>query len=180
MTIYSLVVLLSQLEPVHCSMSSSNCCFLTCLQISQDAGNVVWYSHLFKNFPRFTVIHTDKGFGVVNEAWVDVFLESSCFFYDLTDVGNVIYDSSDFSKSTLDIWEFLVHILLKPSVENFDHCFASMWNECHCAVVWTFFGTVLFWGLKWKLTFSSPVSTAGFSKFTGNLTPPLWQKAKRN
>ena len=80
MTIYSLEVLLSYLEPVCCSMSSSNCCFLTCIQISQEAGQVVWYSHLSQNFPPFIVIHTVKGFGIVNKAEIDVFLELSCFF----------------------------------------------------------------------------------------------------
>ena len=79
----------SYLEPVCCSMSSSNCCFLTCLQISQEAGQVVWYSHLFQNFPQFVVIHTVKGFGIFNEAEVDVFLEFSCFFYDPADVGSL-------------------------------------------------------------------------------------------
>ena len=76
----------SYLEPVCCSMSSSNCCFLICIQISQEAGQVVWYSHLLKNFPQFVVIHTVKGFGIVNEAKVDAFLEFSFFFYDPTDV----------------------------------------------------------------------------------------------
>ena len=86
MTIYSLDVLLSLfgnsllLEPVCCPMTSSNCCFLTCIQVSQEAGRVVWYSHLFKNFPQFVVIHTVKGFGIVNEAEVDDFLLLSCFF----------------------------------------------------------------------------------------------------
>ena len=82
------------LGPVCCSMSSSNCCFLTCIQISQEAEQVVWYSHLFKNFPRFVVIHTVKGFGVVTKAEVDVFLKLSCFFSDPTDVGNLISGSS--------------------------------------------------------------------------------------
>ena len=100
------------LEPVHYSMSCSNCCFLTCIQISQKAGKVVWYSHLLKNFPQFVVIHTVKGFGIVNKAEVDVFLDLSCFFDDPTDVGNLISDSSAFSKSRLNIWKFLVHILL--------------------------------------------------------------------
>src|SRR5574337_2061725 len=95
------------LEPVCCSMSGSNCCFLTCIQISQEAGKVVWYSHLLKNFPQFVVIHTVKGFGIVNEAKVDVFLEFSSFFYDPTDVGNLIYASSAFPKSSLNIWKFM-------------------------------------------------------------------------
>ena len=83
MTVYSLVTLLSQFEPVCCSMSSSNCCFLTCKQVSQETGKVVWYSYLFKTFPQLIVIHTVKGFCIVNEAEVDVFLEVSCFLYDL-------------------------------------------------------------------------------------------------
>ena len=82
---------------------------------------MVWYSHLLKNFPQCVVIHTVKGFGVVNEVEVDVFLELSCFFDDPADVGNLIFGSSAFSKSSLNIWKFLVHILLKPSLENFEH-----------------------------------------------------------
>ena len=96
------------LEPVHCSVSGSNCCFLTCIQVSQEAGEVVWYSNLFKNCPQFVVIHTVKGFGIVKKAEVDVFLELSCFFYDPADVGNLICGSSAFSKSSLNIWKFLV------------------------------------------------------------------------
>ena len=88
------------LEPVCCSMSGSSYCFLTCIQISQEAGQVVWYSHLLKNFPQFVVIYTVKGFGVINKAEVDVFLEFSCFFYDPTNVGNLISASSAFSKSS--------------------------------------------------------------------------------
>ena len=85
---------------------------------------MVWYSHLFQNFPQFAVIHTVKDFSVVNEA--DVFLEFSCFFYDLADVGNLISGSSAFSKSSLYIWKFSVQVLLKPSLETFEHYFASM------------------------------------------------------
>ena len=129
----------SYLEPVCCSMSSSNCCFLTCIQVSQEAGQVVWYSHLFQNFPQFSVIHTVKGFGVVNKTEVDIFLELSCFFNDPADVGNLISGSSAFSKTRLNIWKFTVHILLKPGLENFEHYFTSMWDECNCEVVWIFF-----------------------------------------
>ena len=92
------------LEPVHCSMSSSNCFGLTCIQVSQEAGKVVWYSHLFKNCPQSFVIHTIKGFSMVNETEVDVFLEFSIFFYDATDVGNLLSGFSAFSKSSLNIW----------------------------------------------------------------------------
>ena len=84
-------------------MSSSNCCFLTCIQVSQEAGYVAWYSHLFKNFPQFVVIHTVKGFGKVNKAEVDVFLELSCFFGDPVDVGNLTSGSSAFSKTSLNL-----------------------------------------------------------------------------
>ena len=107
-------------------MSSSNCCFLTCIQISQEAGQVVWYSHLLMNCPQFVVIHTVKGFGIVNKADVDVFLELSCFFHDSPIVGNLISGSSAFSKSSLTIWKFMVHILLKPGLENFEHYFTSV------------------------------------------------------
>ena len=144
MTIYNLDIVLSWLEPVCCSMSSSDSCFLACIQVSQEAGKVVWYSHVFKNFPQFVVIHTVKGFGVVNKPEVDVFLELSCFFCNPTDVGNVIYGSSAFSKSSLNIWKFSIHVLLKPHFENFEHYFASVWEECNCVVVWTFFGLNIF------------------------------------
>ena len=130
-------------EPVRCSVSGSKCCFLTCIQVSQEAGKVVWYPHLLKNFPQFVVIHTVKGFSVVSE--VDVFLDFPCFFYSPVYVGNLISDSSAFSKSSLYIWKFLVHILLKPTLKDFEYYLASMWNECNCVVVWTFFGTVLLW-----------------------------------
>ena len=120
-------------------MSSSNCCFLTCIQISQEAVNVVWYSHIFKNFPQFVVIHTVKGFSVINEAEVDIFLELSCIFYGPVDVGNLISSTSAFSKFSLNIWKLSVHGLLKPCLENFEHYFGSMWDECNCAVVWAFF-----------------------------------------
>jgi len=87
---------------------------------------MVWYLHLFKNFPQFVVIHTVKGFGAVNKPEVDVFLELSCFFHDSTDVGNLISGLSAFSKTSLNIWKFMVHILLKPGLENFEHYFASL------------------------------------------------------
>ena len=132
------------LEPVCCSVSSSNCCFLTCIQVSQEAGQVVWYSNLFKNFPQFIVIHTVKGFGIVNKAEIDVFLVHSCFFDDPMDVGNLISGSSAFPKTSLNIWNFTVHILLKPGLENFEHYFTSVWDECSCAVVWAFFALPFF------------------------------------
>ena len=111
----------SYLEPACCSMSSSNCCFLTCIQVSQEAGQMVWYAHLFQNFPQFIVIHTVKVFVIVNKAEIYVFLELSCFFDDPSDVGNVISDSSAFSKTSLNIWKFVVNVLLKLGLENFEH-----------------------------------------------------------
>ena len=140
------------LEPLCCSMSISNCCFLTCVQ---EAGKVVWYAHLLKNFPQFVVIHTVKGFGIVNKAEVDVFLELSCFFDDPTDVGNLTSGSSAFSKSSLNIWKFMIHVLLKPGLENFEHYFTSVWDECNCVVVWTFFGIVFLW--DWNENWPFPV-----------------------
>ena len=131
MTIYSLDVLLFL--------------FGTCIQISQEACQVVWYSHLFQNFPQFIVIHTVKGFGIFNKAEIGVFLEPSCFFNHPMDVGNLISGSSAFSKSSLNIWKFSVHVLLKPRLENFQLYFASVRHECNCVVVWTFFGIAFLW-----------------------------------
>jgi len=106
-----------------------------------------------KNFPEFVVIHTVKGFGIVNKAEVNVFLELSCFFYDPTDVGILISGSSVFSKSSLNIWKFTVHVLLKPGLENFEHYFSSVWDECNCAIVWTFFGIAFLWYWNENWTF---------------------------
>ena len=154
MAVYSLDLLLSQfwtcpLFPVWF------CCFLSWIQVSQEAGKVVWCSYLFKDFPQFVVIHTVKGFDVVNKAEIDVFLELSCFFDDPTDAGSLISGSSVFSKSCLNIWKFMVHVLLKPCLKNFEHYFASMWDECNCMVVWTFFDIVILW--DWNENWSFPV-----------------------
>ena len=101
---------------------------------------MVWFSHLFTNFPQFVVIHRVKDFSIVNEAVVDVFLEFHCFFYAPADFGNVISCSSVFSKSIFNIWKLLIHVLLKPSLENFEHFFASEGDESYCAVVGAFCG----------------------------------------
>ena len=103
---------------------------------------MVWYAHLFQNFPQFIVIHTVKGFGIVNKAEIDVFLELSCFFDDPADVGNLISGSSASSKNSLNIWKFTVHVLLKPGLENSEHYFTSMCDECNCVAVWAFFVVV--------------------------------------
>ena len=118
----------SHLEPVCCSMSSSNCCFLTCIQVSQEAGQVVWYSHLIQNFSQFIVIHTVKGFGIVNKTEIDIFLEFSCFFNDPADVGNLISGSSAFSKSSLNIsWRNLSIILLVCEMSAIVWWFEHSW-----------------------------------------------------
>ena len=101
------------------------------------------------------MIHTVKGFGIVNKAEIDVFLELSCFFHGPAGVGNLISGSSAFSKTSLNIWKFMVHKLLKPGLENFEHYFASVWDECNCAVVWTFFGIALLW--DWNENWLFPV-----------------------
>ena len=145
----------SYLEPVCCSMTSSNCCFLTCIQVSQEAGQVVWYSRLFQNFPQFIVIHTAKGFGIVNKAEIDVFLEVSCFFGDPMDVGNLISGSSAFSKTSLNISKFTVHMLLKPGLDNVKHYFTSVWDECNCAAFWAFFSIAFLW--DWNENWPFPV-----------------------
>ena len=120
-TLYSLDVLLSQ-NGTSFFVSNPNCCFLTCIQVSQEAGKVVCYSYLLKKFPQFVVFHSVKGFSVVNEA--DVFLKFICFFFDPKDVGNSIFVSSAFSKSSLNTFK-LFHGLLKPDLENVEHYFAS-------------------------------------------------------
>ena len=107
------------LETVHCSMPGSNYCFLTCIQISQEVGQMLWHSHPFKNFPQFVVLHAVKDFNSVNEAEVDVFLQLSWFCGDPTDVGNLISGSSALSKSSLSIWNFMVHVLLKAWLGGF-------------------------------------------------------------
>jgi len=121
------------------------------------------------------VIHTVKGFGVVNKLEVDVFLELLCFFNDPTDVGNLISGSSAFSKSSLNIWKFLVHVLLKPHLENFKHSFASFWDECNCAVVWKFFVIAFLWDWNENWPFPVPEATAEFSKCAGMLSEALSQ-----
>ena len=157
-------------EPVCCSTANSNCCFLTCLQVFREAGTVIWYSHLFKNFP-VCGIHTAKGFNVINEAEVDVLLEFSCFFYDPTDAGNLISGSSAFSKST---WT--------SGSSQFTYCWrlGEFWALLCWHVRWVqLCGSLsVLWhclslGLEWKRTFSSPVATAEFSQFAGILSAAL-------
>ena len=155
MTYTALTYSFPHLEPVCCSMSSFNSCFLTSIQISQEASKVVWYSHLFKNLTQYIMIHTVKGFGIVSKAEIDVFLELSCLFCDPTDVGNLISGSSAFSKSSVNIWKFMIYVLLKPDLENFEHHFASMWDERNCVVVWAFFGIAFLW--NWNENWPFPV-----------------------
>jgi len=134
-------------------MSGPNCCFLTCIQISQEGGKAVRYSHLSKNLTLLW--STVKGFGIVNKAEVYAFLELYCFFYDPTDAGNLISCSSVFSTSSLNIWKFLVHVLLKPHLENFQHYLACVWDEYNCAVVWKFFCIAFLW--DWNENWPFPV-----------------------
>ena len=119
-------------------MSGSNCCFLIWIQVSQEAGKVFWYSHLLQNFP--VCCDPVKGFSIVNEARVDVFLEFPSFLYETAKFLNLISGSSAFSKSNLYIWKFSVHVLLKPNLKDFEHYLASMWNEHSWMRVWTFLG----------------------------------------
>ena len=137
-------------------MSSSNYCFLTCIQVSLEAGQVVWYSHLSQNFPQFLVIHTVKGFGIVNKAEVDAFLELSCFFHDPADVGNLTSGSSAFLNpawASGNSW-FKYYWSQVLTFENFDHYFASVWDKCNCAVVWAFFGIAFLWDRNENWPFS--------------------------
>ena len=158
----------SYLEPVCCPMSSSNCCFLSHIQISQE---VVWCSHLFKNFPHFVVIHRVKGLSVVNEPEIDVFLELRCFFYNPVDIGNLISGSSAFSKPS---WEFSVQVLLKSSLNDFEHKLASMWNEHNFTIVWTAYVIALLWNWNKNRTFSV-LWPLLFSQFADILSAALEQ-----
>ena len=137
-------------------MSGSNFCFLAHIEVSQETGKLVWYSYLFKNFSQFVVIYIVKCFSIVNEAEVDVFLESLCFLHDPRNIGNLISGSSASLKPILYIWKFTVHMLLKSSLKHFEHSLSSMWNDCSCTIVWTFFALPLFGiGMKADLFQSS-------------------------
>ena len=162
------------LEPVCCSMSISNCSFLTCIQISQEAGKVVWYSHLLKNFPQFVVIHSVKGFGIVNEAVVEFFWNSLAFsmvqrmlaIWSLVPLPFLYRawtsGSSQFTYCWSLTWRILSITLLACKMSTMCCSFSILW---HCLSL----------GLEWKLTFSSPVTTAGFSKLAGILSGALSQ-----
>ena len=146
------------LEPVCFSMSSSNYCFLTCIQVSQEVDQVVWYSHLFQNFPQFIVIHTVKGFGIVNKSEIDVFLELSCFFDDPADNSNLISGFSAFSKTSLNICKFMVHVLLKPGLENFEHYYLHVrWVQLcgHLSILWHCLS--LDWNENWPFSVLWPL-----------------------
>ena len=145
MTIYSLEVLLSQFET---SLLLHVWFWLLLLDLHMDFSEtdlVVWFSNLFQNFPEFDVIYTVKGLSSINEAELDVLLKFSCFLNDPVDFDNLTYGFSAFCKSSLNIWKFTVHVLLKPGLENFEHYFTSVWDECNCAVVWAFFGIAFLW-----------------------------------
>ena len=148
-------------------MSSSNCYVLTCIQISQEAGQVVWYSHLFQNFPQFIVIHTVKGFGILITAEINVFLELTCFFHDPAHVGNLI----------CLFWKQLEHL----EVHGSHIAEAWLWElsitllACKMSTTLSILWHCLSLGLEWKLTFSSPVATAEVSKFAGILSVALSQ-----
>ena len=136
-------------------MSSSNCCFLTWIQISQEAGQVVWYSHVLQNFPQFTV-NFHSLFPHSQRLRHSQSSRNRCFSGTLLlfrwskDVGNLISGSSAFSKTSLNIWKFTFHILLKPGLENFEHYFTSVWDECNCMLVRAFFG-IAFFGTGMKI-----------------------------
>ena len=162
-------------------MSSSNCCFLTCIQVSQEADKVVWYSCLLKNFPQCVVIHTIKGFSVLSEAKVEVFLEFFCSLYDPMSVGNLISGSSAFLKSSLYICKFLVHILLKPSLKDFEHYFASLWNECKECSEWKSLSHVQLFAIPIDYTVlgilqARIVEWVAFSFSRGSSQPRDWTK----
>ena len=132
---------------------------------------MVWYSVSFRIF-QFIVIHTVKGFGIVNKSEIDVFLELSCFFDDPADVGNLISGSSAFPKTSLNIWKFTIHVLLKPGLENCEHNCTSMFDECGSLSI---LFSLPFFEIGMKPDFSSPVATAEFSIFAGILSAALSQ-----
>ena len=134
-------------------MCGFNCCFLTCMHVLQEAGKAVWNSH-FK-FPQFVGLHITKGLSILKEYEIDVLLEFSGFFYEPIVAGHLISCCSAFSKSSLYIWKFLVHVLLKSSLKDFEHYLARIWNECNCAVVWTFFNIAFLW--DWNANWHFPV-----------------------
>ena len=130
-------------------MSSSNCYFLTCIHVSQEAGQVVWYFHLFQNFPQFIVIHTVKDFDIVNKAEIDfIFSGTLLLFWWSNRYLQLISGCSVFSKSSLNICKFAVHVLLMPGLENFEHYFTSLWDEFNSVVVWAFSDIAFGIGMK--------------------------------
>ena len=137
-------------EPVHCSISGSDCCFLTCIQVSQEVSQVVWYSLLFKNFSHVVVNHPVKSFNIVNEAKVDAFMELSCCLQDPRNVGNFISGSSAFLNTAWTL-EFLSSCTLKPNLKHLEHYHASIWNACNCGGSLNIFWHCLSLGLGWKL-----------------------------
>ena len=155
-------------------MSSSNCCFLNCIQISQKQVRWSGISISLRIFHSLWSTQS-KAFDIVNKIEVDVFMELSCFFDDPMDVANLISGSSAFSKSSLNIWKFMAHVMLKPGLDNVEHFFASVWHECNCVVVWAFFGIAFLWAWNEKWPFSSPVATAEFSKFADLLSAAVSQ-----
>ena len=159
-------------------MSDSNCCFFTHIQVSQEAGKMVWYSHLFKNFLVCCDPHSQRlvneAISIVNEAEVDVFLEFPCFLPGPINFNNLISDPSTLSKPTLYIWKLSVHVLLKPSLKDFEYNLANMWNECNCMVVWIVFDIAFIW--NWNENWTFPVvATAEFSKFADIVSTALQQ-----
>ena len=164
----------SYLEPVCCSCPVLTAASWPAYRFLKRQVRWVWYSHLFENFPQFIVILAVKGFGIVSEAELDVFLELSGFCDDPTDIGISISGSSAFSKTSLNIWNFMVHWLLKPGLENFEHYFASMWDVCNCVVVWAFFGIAFLW--DWNENWPFPVLWPLLSYFSKN---DVWREEER-
>ena len=158
------------LEPVCCSMSNSNCC----IQVSQEAGQVVCFSHPLKKFPQFVMTHRVKGFGIVNKEEVDIFLELSCSFNNRIGIGSLISGSSAFSKSSLNIWKFTIHYYWSLSWRILSITLIASETRAivqYLSILWH----CLSFGLEWKWTFSSPVATVEFSIFAAILNAALSQ-----
>ena len=142
-------------------MYDSNCRFLTYMQTFQETGKEIWYSHFLKNFPQFVLVHTVKGFSIVSKADRNVFWD----FLAFSMIQWTLAIWSLVHQTSLYIWKFSVHVVLKLSLKDFEHYLASKWDECNCMIGWTFLWNCLSFGLEWKLTFSSAVATAAFSTF---------------
>ena len=168
---YTLSCFFPSFKAFSCSVYDSNSLFLTYIQTFQKTGKVIWYSHFLKNFPQFVVVLYVKGSTIISEADRNVFWDSLAFSM----IQWILSIWSLVLQTSLYIWKFSVHVVLKLSLKDFEHYLASKWDECNCMIGWTFLWNCLSFGLEWKLTFPSTVATAEFSKFADILNAAVLQ-----